>query len=430
MGTTGRVGIHHLTRMVSSGSLCFLVVLVPVLADPLPAPDPLSIHIHLDEAMSKGKGSAVKYEAAANPPEPIESGDDYWADEYISYGGPKHQIHDGKNMNSLKNMYEYKMWPPINVQCSCGKAPLKEQNRIIGGREATPHEFPWMVKITGGCAKGSCGGALISPRLVLSSFHCAVPSCAIACDVKKDKLCEYAEKYLKCNGNKWPWNYSKPCDHSDEKRIAVLGQHTMYPEMIKNYYTIPIIDVKHQKNPDLFEPSGDYDSHDLAIMVLKTPAKFSEKINSICLPEPGQDFSGKMASAAGWGRFAPANVTSILSPWLRVVDLKVSDKKYKHKNVLGTELLKKDGWYSDPCGGDSGGPLMYWNKWRQHYIVIGTVIGYGYSCKKNNVSEIEGSHAGVWNKVANFVPYIKGVMQSMGETACRSNIHNVLYDSD
>merc|ERR1712142_815702 len=61
-------GIHHSTRMVSSGSFCFLVVLVPVLAVPLPTPDPLNIHIHLDEAM-KNKESAVKYEGAVNPPE-------------------------------------------------------------------------------------------------------------------------------------------------------------------------------------------------------------------------------------------------------------------------------------------------------------------------------------------------------------------------
>merc|ERR1712042_430191 len=42
---------------------------VPVLAVPLPTPDPLNIHIHLDEAM-KNKESAVKYEGAVNPPEP------------------------------------------------------------------------------------------------------------------------------------------------------------------------------------------------------------------------------------------------------------------------------------------------------------------------------------------------------------------------
>merc|ERR1711872_144744 len=74
----GRMGIHHSTRMGSSGSLCFLVVLVPVLGVPLPTPDPLNVHIHLDDAM-KNKESAVKHE---------EHGKDYGDGEndYPVYG--------------------------------------------------------------------------------------------------------------------------------------------------------------------------------------------------------------------------------------------------------------------------------------------------------------------------------------------------------
>merc|ERR1712240_710175 len=58
----GRVGIHHSTTMVSSGSFCFLVVLVPVLGVPLPTPDPLNVHIHLDDVMKKDMESAGKNE--------------------------------------------------------------------------------------------------------------------------------------------------------------------------------------------------------------------------------------------------------------------------------------------------------------------------------------------------------------------------------
>ena len=41
--------------------------------------------------------------------------------------------------------------------CSCGKAPMTAANRVIGvigGLEAIPHEFPWLVRIVGGCARG------------------------------------------------------------------------------------------------------------------------------------------------------------------------------------------------------------------------------------------------------------------------------------
>ena len=48
-------------------------------------------------------------------------------------------------------------WLPsasIQEHCICGKSQESEsKNRIIGGRETSIKEFPWMVRIIGGCAK-------------------------------------------------------------------------------------------------------------------------------------------------------------------------------------------------------------------------------------------------------------------------------------
>ena len=39
--------------------------------------------------------------------------------------------------------------------CACGVKSYNEINaEISGGTEAKPHEFPWMVRISGGCAGG------------------------------------------------------------------------------------------------------------------------------------------------------------------------------------------------------------------------------------------------------------------------------------
>ena len=39
-------------------------------------------------------------------------------------------------------------------KCECGKTEkVNYGDYIIGGEEAKPHQFPWVVGITGGCAK-------------------------------------------------------------------------------------------------------------------------------------------------------------------------------------------------------------------------------------------------------------------------------------
>jgi secreted trypsin-like serine protease len=50
--------------------------------------------------------------------------------------------------------------------------------RIVGGSEATPYEFPWLVRLYMGASYqqnyGFCGGTLIASTWVLTAAHCAV----------------------------------------------------------------------------------------------------------------------------------------------------------------------------------------------------------------------------------------------------------------
>ena len=48
------------------------------------------------------------------------------------------------------------------------------QDEVIGGLFALKNQFPWIVRVIGGCNFGRCAGSLISPRIVASAFHCAV----------------------------------------------------------------------------------------------------------------------------------------------------------------------------------------------------------------------------------------------------------------
>ena len=143
-----------------------------------------------------------------------------------------------------------------------------------------------------------------------------------------------------------------PCDHSDEKRLAVLGRHEFKFQDLSKYYTIPIIQVK--TPPHVWFTFRDKESHDFALLILKEPVKFSRRVNPICLPHPNQDFGGKKALAAGWGRTDKHSVNPRQSLMLQKVWLTVSTKKYKHKKMFGTVVSKKDNIYQDPCSGDSG----------------------------------------------------------------------------
>jgi secreted trypsin-like serine protease len=48
--------------------------------------------------------------------------------------------------------------------------PLESVSRIIGGKEANAHSWPWQVMVTDGMIM--CGAALISNEWLLTAAHC------------------------------------------------------------------------------------------------------------------------------------------------------------------------------------------------------------------------------------------------------------------
>nr|XP_022904317.1 modular serine protease-like [Onthophagus taurus] len=85
-----------------------------------------------------------------------------------------------------KNFYTYGVRKTKTTQCSagqwypnvgscdaeCGLKRVNAQTLIIGGSQAQPGEYPWIVAIYDNTNTHICGGSIISTRFVVSAAHC------------------------------------------------------------------------------------------------------------------------------------------------------------------------------------------------------------------------------------------------------------------
>lgn len=59
------------------------------------------------------------------------------------------------------------------VRASCGRTtvPSDREARVVGGADAQPGEFPWMVSLR---VRGDhfCGATIVHPKFVITAAHC------------------------------------------------------------------------------------------------------------------------------------------------------------------------------------------------------------------------------------------------------------------
>ncbi|CAH0728251.1 unnamed protein product, partial [Brenthis ino] len=276
--------------------------------------------------------------------------------------------------NNIDNHTNTKLLPDI-----CGQ---KFDYRIIGGNEAGIFEFPWMALIyhkdNNGQALLDCGGSVISSRYILTAAHCVYDKTITRVrvgdfNIKKQRYCQGAYPYYECE--------LKPQELQVEKPIV----HEKYS---KDHYLI----------------------NDIALLRVNKSIDFSfRNVKPICLPVWKEirniNLNGKASVVAGWGLMDDGKRSDILQkvtipikPETECANYFSRDSNRKHslhKIFCAGEIGK------DSCNGDSGGPLMIFDKiYDDNYRMIQFgIVSYG--------SQMCGYEApGVYTSVPKYMKWI------------------------
>ncbi|XP_020279968.1 proclotting enzyme-like [Pseudomyrmex gracilis] len=251
--------------------------------------------------------------------------------------------------------------PIDNVSLSqCGaKNGNQDQERIVGGKNADPGEWPWIAALFN-AGRQFCGGSLIDDIHILTAAHCVV------------------------NMNSW-----------DVARLTVrLGDHNLKTNTEIRHVERRVKRVVRHRG---FNARTLY--NDVALLTLNEPVEFTELIRPICLPSGSQLYSGKTGTVIGWGSLRESGPQPAI---LQEVSIPIwSNNECKSKYGAAApggiidSFLCAGRATKDSCSGDSGGPLMVNDgRWTQ----IG-IVSWGIGCGK-------GQYPGVYTRVTHFLPWI------------------------
>lgn len=187
--------------------------------------------------------------------------------------------------------------------------PEEDNPYIIGGEEAAPNEFPFLLHIASN--RERCGGILIAWDMVLTAAHC----------VLQNNTCEIV-----------PLN-----------KISVSAQ---YDEAYSQTREAAYISVHENHSP-----------HDLwdDIALIKLTSKF-DQVNNLSLARLSSLNNVNIGTVAGWGYISDNGTypSRLMKVTTKVVN---SDTCNKAKSCPKSQFCAGNG-KQGACNGDSGGPFM------------------------------------------------------------------------
>jgi len=202
-----------------------------------------------------------------------------------------------------------------DLQSECGIEGTTSMDKIVGGYEAEPNQWPWQVALFVDNA-WFCGGALISENYVLTAAHCVDGA-------------SYFDVMAGAHNVR---------ESSEPNRVEITSF---------NGWTHP------QWSPNDL-------ANDIALIELPSPITFNDYIKPSCLPESGDTADEtELVTCTGWGK--PSDSAGGISPVLRMVEDRpiISNSQCNAiYGIVGPGVVCIDTTGGKgTCNGDSGGPL-------------------------------------------------------------------------
>ncbi|XP_075596467.1 acrosin-like [Balearica regulorum gibbericeps] len=255
-----------------------------------------------------------------------------------------------------------------NCGGTCGLRPMASyagSSRVVGGRDAQPGAWPWIVSIQNPWKLGTghvCGGSLISPQWVLTAAHCFIGA-------------RYVTMWRVVIG---------------ATRLTRLG---------------PEVQVRNIKRLLLHEGySNITQRNDIALLELDQPVQCSDHIQLACVPDASLRVSELTTCyISGWGSTkARSGVSSDILQEAKVhlIDINLCNSSRWYRGAIHRHNLcagyPRGG--IDTCQGDSGGPLVCKDNNADYFWLVG-VTSWGTGCAR-------AKQPGVYTSTQHFYDWI------------------------